>query len=56
MSDDIRVVLIGYGYALKTFHAALIADTAGLELSVISTNDETEVKAYWPTGTVVSEQ
>ena len=27
MSDNIRVGLIGYGYASKTFHAPLIAGT-----------------------------
>lgn len=26
MSDNIRVGLIGYGYASKTFHAPLIAE------------------------------
>ncbi|STP19849.1 oxidoreductase [Escherichia coli] len=55
MSDNIRVGLIGYGYASKTFHAPLIAGTPGLELAVISSSDETKVKADWPTVTVVSE-
>lgn len=49
MSDNIRVGLIGYGYASKTFHAPLIAGTPGLELAVISSSDETKVKADWPT-------
>ncbi len=40
MSDNIRVGLIGYGYASKTFHAPLIAGTPGLELAVISSSDE----------------
>ena len=44
MSDNIRVGLIGYGYASKTFHAPLIAGTPGLELAVISSSDETKVK------------
>jgi hypothetical protein len=30
MSDNIRVGLIGYGYASKTFHAPLIAGTPGM--------------------------
>lgn len=47
MSDNIRVGLIGYGYASKTFHAPLIAGTPGLELAVISSSDETKVKADW---------
>ncbi len=55
MSDNIRVGLIGCGYASKTFHAPLIAGTPGLELAVISSSDETKVKADWPTVTVVSE-
>ncbi len=55
MSDNTRVGLIGYGYASKTFHAPLIAGTPGLELAVISSSDETKVKADWPTVTVVSE-
>ncbi len=50
MSDNIRVGLIGYGYASKTFHAPLIAGTPGLELAVISSSDETKVKADWANG------
>ena len=55
MSDNIRVGLIGYGYASKTFHAPLIAGTAGMELVAISSSDEAKVKADWPTVSVVSE-
>ena len=33
MSDNIRVGLIGYGYASKTFHAPLIAGTPGMMLA-----------------------
>ncbi len=55
MSDNIRVGLIGYGYASKTFHAPLIAGTPGLELAVVSSSDETKVKADWPTAAVVPE-
>lgn len=29
MNDNIRVGLIGYGYASKTFHAPLIVGTPG---------------------------
>lgn len=32
MNDKIRVGLIGYGYASKTFHAPLIMGTPGLDL------------------------
>ena len=55
MSDSIRVVLIGYGYASKTFHAPLIAGTPGMALAAVSSSDATKVHADWPTVPVVSE-
>ncbi|TGC76737.1 oxidoreductase, partial [Salmonella enterica subsp. enterica serovar Wilhelmsburg] len=55
MNDKIRVGLIGYGYASKTFHAPLIMGTPGLELAAVSSSDETKVKAEWPAVTAVSE-
>jgi len=55
MSDKIRVGLIGYGYASKTFHAPLIAGTPGMELAAVSSSDASKVHADWPTVTVVSE-
>lgn len=55
MNDKIRVGLIGYGYASKTFHAPLIMGTPGLELAAVSSSDETKVKADWPAVSVVSE-
>lgn len=55
MSDTIRVGLIGYGYASKTFHAPLIAGTVGMELAAISSSDESKVKADWPGVPVVAE-
>ncbi|WP_312928676.1 oxidoreductase, partial [Pseudescherichia sp.] len=55
MNDKIRVGLIGYGYASKTFHAPLIDGTSGIELAAISSSDEAKVKADWPTVPVVSE-
>ncbi|HFD8245320.1 TPA: oxidoreductase, partial [Citrobacter freundii] len=55
MSDNIRVGLIGYGYASKTFHAPLIVGTPGLELAAVSSSDEAKVKADWPTVAVVAE-
>jgi len=33
MSDKLRVGLIGYGFASKTFHAPLIAGTPDVELA-----------------------
>ena len=41
----IRVALIGYGYAGRTFHAPLIRATPGLELTLISTSDPARVRA-----------
>jgi predicted dehydrogenase len=55
MNDNIRVGLIGYGYASKTFHAPLIAGTPGMELAAISSSDAAKVHADWPTVPVVSE-
>ncbi len=55
MSDSIRVGLIGYGYASKTFHAPLIAGTPGMTLAAVSSSDATKVHADWPTVPVASE-
>jgi len=55
MSDIIRVGVIGYGYASKTFHAPLIAGTAGMALAAISSSDESKVKADWPNVDVVAD-
>ncbi len=55
MSDIIRVGLIGYGYASKTFHAPLIAGTPSMELAAVSSSDAAKVKADWPSVPVVSE-
>ena len=55
MSDNIRVGLIGYGYASKTFHAPLIAGTPGMTLAAVSSSDAAKVHADWPSVPVVSE-
>ena len=55
MSKNIRVGLIGYGYASKTFHAPLVAGTPGMELAAITSSDETKVRADWPAVPVVTE-
>lgn len=55
MSENIRVGLIGYGYASKTFHAPLVAGTPGMELAAITSSDETKVHADWPAVPVVTE-
>jgi predicted dehydrogenase len=54
MSDAIRVGLIGYGYASKTFHAPLISGTPGMTLAAVSSSDETKVLADWPAVKVVT--
>lgn len=55
MSDNIRVGLIGYGYASKTFHAPLIVGTPGMVLAGVSSRDATKVHADWPNMPVVSD-
>lgn len=55
MSENIRVGLIGYGYASKTFHAPLVAGTPGMELAAITSSDETKVRADQPAVPVVTE-
>jgi len=44
-SDAIRVALIGYGYAGRTFHAPLITATPGLVLTVIGSSQVEQVLA-----------
>jgi predicted dehydrogenase len=48
----IRVALIGYGYAGRTFHAPLIRATPGFELVAISSSRPEQVRADLP-GTLV---
>lgn len=55
MSDKLRVGMIGYGFASKTFHAPLIAGTADVELAAISSSDEGKVHADWPQVKVVAD-
>jgi predicted dehydrogenase len=47
-SPPIRVALIGYGYASRTFHAPLIRATAGLSLAVVGSSDAAKVHADLP--------
>jgi predicted dehydrogenase len=49
----IRIALIGYGYAGRTFHAPLIRATPGLELAAISSSRPERVHADLPGITVV---
>ncbi len=53
MTDTLRVGLVGYGFASKTFHSPLISGTPGLELAVVSSSNASKVHADWPNVTVV---
>ena len=46
--ERLRVGLIGYGYAGKTFHAPLIAAVPALELVAVASSDAAKVHADWP--------
>ncbi len=50
----VRVGLIGYGYAGKTFHAPLIQSVAGLKLTVVGSSKRDTVLADLPWVTVCS--
>ncbi len=50
----VRVGLIGYGYAGKTFHAPLIESVAGLKLTVVGSSKHESVLANLPGVTVCS--
>lgn len=54
MSNVIRVGLIGYGYASKTFHAPLITTTQGMMLAAVSSSDSAKVHAGWSEVNAVS--
>lgn len=54
MSAPIKVGIVGYGYASKTFHAPFIATLPGYELTAISSSDPNKVIADWPNVTVAS--
>lgn len=54
-SSPIRIGLIGYGYAGKTFHAPLIAATPGLRLACVASSDAAKVHADWPQVEVVAD-
>ncbi|WP_157315055.1 oxidoreductase [Chitinibacter sp. GC72] len=46
--ERLRVGLIAYGYAAKTFHAPLIDATPGLKLTAIASSRPADVIADWP--------
>ncbi len=45
---DLKVALVGYGYAGKTIHAPLIRAAKGLELATVVSSRPGDVKADWP--------
>jgi len=47
-AERLRVGLLGYGYAGKTFHAPLIAAVPALELAAVASSDAAKVHADWP--------
>jgi predicted dehydrogenase len=47
-NDKIRVGLIGYGYAGKTFHGPLIRSVPGLELHLIGSSKREILEAEFP--------
>jgi len=44
----VRVGLIGYGYAGKTFHAPLIGAVPAMRLAAVASSDAAKVHADWP--------
>jgi predicted dehydrogenase len=47
-SDEIRVGLIGFGYAARTFHAPLLRAIAGYRIVAVGSSRPAEVAAAWP--------
>ena len=47
-SHPIRVALIGYGFAARTFHAPLIRAVSGLSLTSVASSRPGEVRADLP--------
>ncbi len=52
---DIRVALIGFGYAGRVFHAPLISATSGLSLTVIASRQSPSAVSAYPAAEVVSD-
>ena len=48
MASSLKVGIVGYGFATKTFHAPLITAVPGLSLTAISSSDPAKVHADWP--------
>jgi predicted dehydrogenase len=54
-APPIRVAVVGYGYAAKTFHVPLIAAVPGLELVVVGSRRADVVQADLPNVRVISD-
>jgi predicted dehydrogenase len=54
-SADVRVALIGFGYAGRVFHGPLIAATPGLALAVVGSRQEESVRSTYPDVEVVAD-
>jgi predicted dehydrogenase len=52
---DIRVALIGFGYAGRVFHAPLISSTPGLNLVVIGSRRQENARSAYPNTATVSD-
>jgi predicted dehydrogenase len=52
--QSLRVALIGYGFAGKTFHAPLISAVSGLALTHVASSDASKVLRDWPGVRVVA--
>jgi len=48
MGKVIRVAVVGYGFAGKTFHAPVLAGVPGMELAAVASSDAAKVHADWP--------
>ena len=54
-SADIRVGVIGFGYATRTFHAPLLRATPGFHVAAVASSRESEVRAALPGVEVVAD-
>jgi predicted dehydrogenase len=48
MPKELKVGVVGCGFATKVFHAPLLAGTPGLKLVAMSSSDPAKVAADWP--------
>jgi predicted dehydrogenase len=55
LEDPIRVALIGYGFAGRTFHAPLIAATPRLVLVAVASRNDAKVHVDWPEVDVIAD-